>query len=87
MLLNSNRTLLLVLVAVFGLTLVIAFSRNGKSQLQNPSDVDDHKRLVEAIRRGGLREAARIKGSYVISKNAGWDAVFADTESLNSHSA
>jgi hypothetical protein len=48
---------------------------------------DDHRQVIEAVRRGGLREAAKLKGSYVVTRNAGWDAVFADLESLASHSA
>ncbi len=35
------------------------------SQSQASPRDDEHKKLVEAIRRGGYREAAKIKGHYV----------------------
>src|ERR1041385_6156734 len=53
---------------------------------RNSQAQDDHRQLVDAVRKGGLREAAKIKGSYVITRNASWDAVFSDIESLTSHS-
>lgn len=51
---------------------------------QNPED--EHAKIIEAVRRGGLREAAKIKGSCVLTKDASWDAVFADVDALTSHS-
>lgn len=53
---------------------------------QRVNNQDEHAQLIEAVRKGGLREAAKIKGTYVISINPGWDAVFSDVESLTSHS-
>jgi len=61
----------------------------GVSRSQNPKEAQDpneHAELVDALRRGGLREAARIKGHYVTTKRTSWDAIFSDLESLTSHS-
>ena len=85
---RATKVFLTTAVAVVALT--VGFS--GWTRSQNPTPTatptqDEHNRLVDAVRRGGLREAARIKGSYAATKNASWDAVFADTESLTSHSA
>jgi hypothetical protein len=55
-------------------------------QPQPPRTQEEHAQLVEAVRRGGLREAAKIKGAYVVVIDPNWDAVFADIESLTSHS-
>jgi len=45
-------------------------------QSQAPLNVDEHKKLVEAIRRGGYREAAKLRGRYVGIKDASWDLNF-----------
>ena len=51
-----------------------------KDNSQEPKS--DHKKLVEAIRRGGLREAAKIKRHYVTTAEAAWDWSRFDLESL-----
>ena len=86
----ARATKVFLTTAVAVVALMVGFS--GWTRSQNPTPTatptqDEHNRLVDAVRRGGLREAARIKGSYAATKNASWDAVFADTESLTSHSA
>lgn len=67
--------------------LFVIGARNSRSQ--NPKKtqaLDENAQLVDALRRGGIREAARIKGNYVTTKRTSWDAVFSDTEALTSHS-
>jgi len=86
-----NRIRPSVLWALTGILAVIVFgaarARVSQSQEpQTPRTQEEHAQLVEAVRRGGLREAAKIKGAYVVVMNPHWDAVFADVESLTSHS-
>jgi hypothetical protein len=57
------------------------------SQSQNLSDIDEHKKLAEAIRRGGYREAARIKGHYVGTVDPNWDWASFNLETLTKSSA
>src|SRR5687767_6795256 len=66
-----------ILSAVVGIT---------TSQSQAPPRDDEHKKLVEAIRRGGYREAAKLKGRYVGVKDPSWDLNF-DLETLTKTSA
>jgi hypothetical protein len=72
----------MLLVSVVGLT---NFTRTVQEPRRSQAE-DDHRQVVDAVRRGGLREAAKLKGSYVVTKNASWDAVFDNVEALTSHS-
>ena len=59
------------------------------SNPQDPTRVqkqNEHDEIVDAIRKGGLREAARIKGNYSFTSTAYTEAEFADVEALTSHS-
>ena len=86
-----NRIRPRVLWAITGILAVIVFgaarARVSQSQVaQTPRTQEEHTQLVEAVRRGGLHEAAKIKGTYTVVMSPHWDAVFADVESLTSHS-
>ena len=75
-------------MALFAFALLIIISARA-SRSQNPQQVQaqsERSELTDAVRKGGLREAARLKGNYVITVKPTWDAVFADVESLTSHS-
>lgn len=85
-----NKRITLIVLGVFVVGAVAAGARfrgQTKQEPQRGQAEDEHRQLVDAVRKGGLREAARLKGSYVITRNASWDAVFSDIESLTSHSA
>ena len=57
------------------------------SKSQNQTDRDEQKKMTEAIRRGGYREAARIKGHYVGTVDPYWDWASFDLETLTKSSA
>lgn len=80
----SKRRWLLITVLAWGL-FGLAFSiRNATSQSQPKSQEPDP--AVLAMRRGGVREAARVKGHYVGSESTtGWMKY--DIEALTSSSA
>ena len=57
---------------------------SSKSQNQNG---DEQKKMADAIRRGGYKEAARIKGHYVGTVDPYWDWASFDLETLTKSSA
>jgi len=67
----------LIAVALAGATAL------AKLQGQQPEKtVNERKILVEAMRRGGFREVAKIKGHYVATADPNWDWSSFDLESL-----
>jgi hypothetical protein len=85
---------LLVAVALTAAAIIDVSFRRGRAQKaqaptgadQNVND-DEHEKMILALRRGGYREAARIKGHYVGTFDPYWDWFRADLESLTKHSA
>ena len=75
------------LIFIIGFTLLgliaVALVKNVRSQEPKPADTSSED--VQAIRRGGLREAARIRGHYVGSIRASHFLKY-DLESLTAHS-
>ena len=81
-----RRNTILVGVVIIAMT-VLAVAVTRQSSTQNPQNqTDDHKKVVEAIRRGGLREAARIKGHYVGITDPNWDWANFTLEALTQNS-
>lgn len=79
---NPKKSALLVIgVVLLGL---IAFLLVNVVNSQEPTK-EDARQLVDAIRKGGLREAARIKGHYVSSENESHWLKY-DLESLTKNS-
>jgi hypothetical protein len=62
-----------------------SLAQNQEEQSQN-SDYTDQIALAEALRRGGLREAARIKGNYVEIFDPHWDIGRFNIEQLTKNS-
>lgn len=64
------------------------FLTTGRGQDATQPEAKDRERqsVIEAMRRGGLREAARIKGRHVVSDRVRGEAIYADLEALASHS-
>lgn len=58
-----------------------------QSQKGQPEQVDDRRRLVEVLRREGMRGAARLKGHYVEDLNPHQDFGRFDVEALTKNSA
>lgn len=77
-----RRQLLSVTALAVFLSVGLLVSRSGITQQVTPQDSQGD---VEAVRRGGMREAARIKGHYVGSAGSGSWMMY-DLESLASHS-
>ena len=78
------RKQILSLVALMVLTpIAFALVKIVKSQEPNPQDTSSED--VQAIRRGGLREAARIRGHYVGIRTTSYSLKY-DLESLAAHS-
>lgn len=73
--------------AVVSLLLALYFTPITNSKSQNQIDRDEQQKMTEAIRRGGYREAARIKGHYVGTVDPNWDWASFDLETLTKSSA
>ena len=78
-----------ILFLLAAMTLLFALSSTpiSSSQSQNQTDRDEQKKMTEAIRHGGYREAARIKGHYVGTVDPYWDWASFDLETLTKNSA
>lgn len=80
-------TLILFSFAVVTLLFALSFMPITSSKSQNQADRDEQKKMTEAIRRGGYREAAKIKGHYVGTVDPYWDWASFDLETLTKSSA
>src|SRR5258705_639606 len=69
----------------------LALSGRGSRPSQNPArqepSSDDVMALRQALRRGGLREAAKLKGNYIAEYDPHWDWGQFSIESLTKNSA
>lgn len=82
----GNKNLYIFPVLICLSLLAIALVRRVRSQGTQSSTDSQERAMIEAVRRGGLREAARIKGRYVASINTSYWLKF-DLESLTKNSA
>ena len=78
-------------VLLFGLVILIVTGVSVSADLQTQTQQtnkqeNETKELTDAIRRGGLREAARRKGHFVIQIDPTWDWASFDLESLTKRS-
>src|SRR4051812_5623876 len=78
---------LLFIVAVCAIASIIFSSKivvgNAKRQTQRP---DDNKELILAIRRDGMKGAAKLKGQYVAEVDPHWDFGAFNAEELTKNS-
>jgi hypothetical protein len=85
----KTTTYLIMAFVICALTAVVVISigavKAQKPQAQNNGNDDETARL--ALRRGGLRAAAKIKGHYTTTFDPNWDLSNFDIESLAKHSA
>ena len=73
----------LIILVVTG----VSVSAGLQTQSQQPNKPDNEaKELANAIRRGGLREAARRKGRFVMQVDPTWDWANFDLEALTKNS-
>ena len=77
---------LIIGVAVSGIVGVVLTKGQGQDPDARKKVDDERSRIVQAVRRGGLREAARIKGNYV-STHIVESPVYSGLEALASHSS
>lgn len=79
--------MLLCLFAVAAVLFALSSTPITSSKSQNQTDRDEQKKMTEAIRRGGYREAAKIKGHYVGTVDPYWDWASFNLETLTKSSA
>jgi hypothetical protein len=79
-------TVIIFLILVGVLVFLAVSSGISKSQTQKLTNADEDSKLVEAIRRGGYREAAKLKGHYVGTVDPNWDWTNFDLETLTKNS-
>lgn len=87
----TKKRLLIVFVVALTLTSLIGISSgwarlSGSQADSQKDDARDQVALTEALRRGGLREAAKLKGHYVGDFDAHWDFSRLDIELLTKNS-
>ena len=81
-----RKHLLFAVIGAVSLTFVLLFAKDANTQSTSNKKAQEPDPVVMAIRRGGLREAARLTGTYVGSeRTTGWAKY--DIESLTSSSA
>lgn len=87
--LRSKLSPIVILTISFVLWLILAnvFTDVTQSQPQKSREKSDAQKVVEAIRRGGYREAARLKGHYVGTSDPNWDWANFNLEELTKTSA
>ena len=87
---HSPMAYILVSIIIFASAAIIIVNiravRAQRPQVQESAS-DEHEAVKEALRRGGVREAARIKKHYVANFNPHWDWSSFDIEALTKHSA
>jgi hypothetical protein len=90
---STKRVLLAVIICIVVAATVFVSSTRGSRppQPQSPANQkqssDDAVALRDALRRGGLREAAKLKGNYVAEYNPHWDWGQFNIEALTKNSA
>ena len=88
---SMKRVLIAAAICLMAGASFLVISGRGSRPLQNPASQkpssDDAMALQQALRRGGLREAAKLKGHYVAEYDPHWDWGVFDVESLTKNSA
>lgn len=86
---SSKVKIMLVaaVVAVISVSIVGVGSATRSHQSGQSSGFDDYTEVRDALRRGGLREAAKLKGHYVQDFDPHWDFGRFDIETLTKNSA
>jgi hypothetical protein len=88
----TKKRLLVVFVMALTSISIIGISSgwarlSGSQAYSQKQDANDQIALRDALRRGGLREAAKLKGHYVGEFDAHWDFSQLDIELLTKNSA
>ena len=78
-------TVVLAAIAVTVVSFRAVWAQQSRPQSTAP-DPDDRRALIEAIRRGGYKAAAKLKGHYVGKYDPHWDWAQYDIEMLTKYS-
>jgi hypothetical protein len=82
----NNKVFLISAVFLIGIAgLILNSARLTSGQTQEP--LNDDKKIVDAIRRGGLKEAAKLKRHYIGTEDPNWDWANFNLEQLTKTSA
>ena len=88
---STKRVLVVVAVCFVATATFLAVSGKGSRPSQSPAKPvqadDDAQKVRQALERGGLREAAKVKGTYVAEYNPHWDWGLFTVEDLTKNSA
>jgi hypothetical protein len=88
---SMKRMLIFAAIFLMAGASFLVISTRGSRPLQNPASQkasnDDAIAVRQALRRGGLREAAKLKGIYVAEYNPHWDWGLFNVEALTKNSA
>jgi hypothetical protein len=84
---NKFAALGLSLTAVLTLASFIIHMASAQQPQSQQTSVDDSRKMRDAFRRGGYREAAKIKGRYTDTVDPNWDFGLFDIEALTKKSA
>jgi hypothetical protein len=87
---KNHKTARTLLIASFVVVLSIALIGISRTTAQLPRARDnagtDFRTVRDALRRGGLREAAKVKGHYVRDVDPNWDTGLFNIENLTKNS-
>lgn len=84
---NKFAALVLSLTSVLTLASLIIHMASAQQPQSQQKPVDDSRKMRDAFRRGGYREAAKIKGRYADTVDPNWDFGLFDIEALTKKSA
>lgn len=86
---NAKLKIIIIaaLIAIMSVSIAGVGSATRSHHSGQSSGSDDYTEVRDALRRGGLREAAKLKGHYVQDFNPHWDFGRFDIEGLTKNSA
>src|SRR5438067_7391207 len=85
---QSPITYVLVAAVIFAAAMIVMniYAVRAEKPEAQGSAKDEDQEVTEALRHGGYREAARIKGHYVGNTDPNWDWALFDIEALTKNS-
>ena len=87
---STKRVLIAVALCIAATATFLVVSSRGSRPSQTPASQDraneEALKVRQALKRGGLREAAKLKGNYVADYDPHWDVLFS-VEDLTRNSA
>lgn len=84
---HSPTTYILVVAAIFAATIIVINIHATRAQRPQTQDsTNDEQQVTDALRRGGYRELAKIKGHYVGNIDPYWDWSLFNLEALTKNS-